>query len=116
MYITNDSWGRILAAAGSIPTSALSVPLDASRISVSFVPTDGSAPLPLLVRGEPCGVDEVRAKAILSHEDLELSVELGLGKESARYWTCDFSHVSVFIFVLFLFLFLSYVMFSRFVD
>jgi glutamate N-acetyltransferase/amino-acid N-acetyltransferase len=85
------SWGRVLAATGSVPLSA---PLDPTRVSVSFVPTDGSPVLPLLVNGEPENVDEVRAKEILSAEDLEVRVELGLGSESARYWTCDFSYVS----------------------
>ena len=66
---------------------------------MAFVPTDGSAPLPLLVKGEPVGVDEVRAKEILSKEDLELRVELGLGSESAKYWTCDFSYVSLIFFL-----------------
>lgn len=61
---------------------------------MSFVPTDGSPVLPLLVNGEPENVDEVRAKEILSAEDLEVRVELGLGPESAKYWTCDFSYVS----------------------
>ena len=36
----------------------------------------------------------MRAKEIISSEDLEIQVELGLGKESAKYWTCDFSYVS----------------------
>jgi glutamate N-acetyltransferase / amino-acid N-acetyltransferase len=36
----------------------------------------------LLVNGEPEIVDEVRAKEILSAEDLEIRVELGLGSES----------------------------------
>jgi glutamate N-acetyltransferase/amino-acid N-acetyltransferase len=36
----------------------------------------------------------VRAKEILSAEDLEIRVDLGLGSESAKYWTCDFSYVS----------------------
>jgi glutamate N-acetyltransferase/amino-acid N-acetyltransferase len=85
------SWGRVLAATGSVPLSA---PLDPTRVSVSFVPTDGSPVLPLLVNGEPENVDEVRAKEILSAEDLEVRVELGLGPESAKYWTCDFSYVS----------------------
>lgn len=65
-------------------------------MSVSFIPTDGSPVLPLLVNGEPENVDEVRAKEILSAEDLEVRVELGLGSESAKYWTCDFSYVSSF--------------------
>lgn len=71
----------------------LSAPLDPTRVSVSFIPTDGSPALLLLVNGEPKIVDEVRAKEILSMEDLEVRVDLGLGKESAKYWTCDFSYV-----------------------
>lgn len=59
-----------------------------------MIPSDGSSPLPLLEKGEPVGVDEVRAKAILENEDVEILIELGLGEESATYWTCDFSYVS----------------------
>ena len=39
-------------------------------------------------------MDEVRAKEILKQEDIEYRVELGLGKEIAKYWTCDYSYVS----------------------
>jgi hypothetical protein len=53
---------------------------------------DGSAELKLLVNGEPEQVDEARASEILKDEDLEIKVELGLGEESATYWTCDLSH------------------------
>ena len=81
----------MLAATGSVP---LSTPLDPTRVSVSFVPTDNSPVLPLLVNGEPEEVDEVRAKEILSAEDLEVRVDLNLGSESAKYWTCDLSYVS----------------------
>ena len=84
---TNPSWGRVLAATGSVPLTA---PLDPARVNVSFVPPV----LPLLVNGEPEQVDEVRAKEILSAEDLEIRVDLGLGSESAKYWTCNFSYVS----------------------
>ena len=93
MSSLHHSWGRILAATGSIP---LSTPLDPTRVSVSFVPIDGTAPLPLLVNGEPEKVDEARASQIIGQEDLEIRVELGLGSESAKYWTCDFSYVSGF--------------------
>ena len=87
----NSSWGRILAASGSL--QSLSKPLIPSRVSVSFIPTDGSPILPLLINGEPEKVNEERAKQILLNEDLEIRVELGLGNESAKYWTCDFSYV-----------------------
>ncbi|KAI0731049.1 arginine biosynthesis bifunctional protein ARG7 [Earliella scabrosa] len=89
LFGEDANWGRILAATGSIP---LSEPLDPTRVNVSFIPTDGSTPLPLLVRGEPEKVDEVRAKEIISQEDLEIKVDLGIGSESAKYWTCDFSY------------------------
>lgn len=88
------SWGRVLAATGSVPLSA---PLDPARVNVSFIPTDRSPILPLLVNGEPEQVDEVRAKEILSAEDLEIRVDLGLGSESAKYWTCDFGYVSALL-------------------
>lgn len=59
---------------------------------MSFIPTDGSAELKLLVKGEPEVVDEERASEILKDEDLEIRIELGLGEQSATYWTCDLSH------------------------
>ncbi|KAK7687702.1 hypothetical protein QCA50_008918 [Cerrena zonata] len=89
LYGEDANWGRILAATGSIP---LATPLDPSRVSVSFIPTDGTVPLRLLVNGEPEKVNEARATEIISSEDLEIQVELGLGNESAKYWTCDFSY------------------------
>jgi glutamate N-acetyltransferase/amino-acid N-acetyltransferase len=78
---------------GSVP---LRSPLDPSHVSVSFVPSDGSAPLAVLVNGEPEKVDETRAKQILSKEDFEVLIDMGVqpGGESAKYWTCDFSYVS----------------------
>jgi len=90
LYGEDANWGRILAATGSIQT--LSKPVDPSLVTVSFVPSDGSAALPVLINGEPENVDEVRAKEILSAEDFEVKVELGIGSESATYWTCDFSY------------------------
>ncbi|KAL5531678.1 hypothetical protein ACEPAG_4555 [Sanghuangporus baumii] len=104
LYGEDANWGRILAATGSIPPSSLSKPLDPSLISVSLIPPPSSSspssstssasvsPFPLLVNGEPVKVDEVRAKEILQTEDIEILVKLGLGNESAKYWTCDFSY------------------------
>ena len=71
----------------------MSKPLDPTRVSVSLVPADGSKNLPLLTNGEPENVDEVRAKEILSEEDVEIRIELGAGNESAKFWTCDYSYV-----------------------
>lgn len=81
-----------------------------SRTSVSFIPSDGSEELKLLVCGEPEAVDEVRAKQILEMEDLEILVRLEDGPDVKRseglpakrvkeavFWTCDFSHEYVTI-------------------
>lgn len=69
--------------------------IDPSKVNVTFVPSDGTSPLPVLINGEPENVDEVRAKEILGLEDFEVVVELGMGGEGeAKYWTCDFSYVS----------------------
>ncbi|RUS32186.1 ArgJ family protein [Jimgerdemannia flammicorona] len=88
LYGQDANWGRILCAVGYSGVSSI----DPTRVSVSFVPTDGSTSLPLLVKGEPENVDEARASEILKMEDLEIRVELGLGKEEAKMWTCDLSH------------------------
>ena len=64
-------------------------------MNVLFVPDDGSPALPVLVGGEPEKVDEDRAKEILSEGKFEIKIQLGIGEESAKYWTCDFSYVSL---------------------
>ncbi|CAE6471970.1 hypothetical protein ACGC1H_003829 [Rhizoctonia solani] len=99
LYGEDANWGRILCAVGytSLPSGT---PIDPTQVSVSFVPDEGSAnhtPLQLLTNGEPEPADEERASEILKREDLEIRVQLGLGKESASYYTCDFSHEYVTI-------------------
>ena len=99
LYGKDANWGRILCAVGY--TEGLSAgAVVPEKTSVSFVPTDGSEVLKLLVQGEPESVDEKRAANILENEDLEISVDLGggetgTGTEEASYWFCDFSHVSL---------------------
>lgn len=98
LYGKDANWGRILCATGYSLISEPGAPANEvaeivpERTNVSFVPTDGSAELRLLVDGEPELVNEERAAQILEHEDLEILVRLGTGKEQATYWTCDYSH------------------------
>lgn len=106
LYGRDANWGRILCATGysllSEPGSSASVAQAADqaadavvvpdKTSVSFIPTDGSAELKLLVNGEPEAVDEARASEILQAEDLHILVRLGTGDKEAKYWTCDYSH------------------------
>ena len=117
LYGKDANWGRILCAIGYAPgvmerkhlpaiTSSPSEKhgINPDSTSVSFVPTDGSAELKVLVRGEPQDFDEARAKQILDLEDLEILVKLddsGLEQQDAmpevKSWTCDFSHEYVTI-------------------
>ena len=96
LYGKDANWGRILSALGA----SFSIPIPTfvpEQISVSFVPTDGSPELQMLVKGEPQNFDEGRASEILEQEDLEIRVDLGgesngKGKAEGSYWTCDYSH------------------------
>ncbi|CAG8962147.1 hypothetical protein HYFRA_00005193 [Hymenoscyphus fraxineus] len=103
LYGKDANWGRILCATGYSQISEPGMPdhevseIIPEKTSVSFLPTDGSPELKLLVNGEPESVDEARAAEILEHEDLEILIRLGAGKEEAVYWTCDFSHEYVTI-------------------
>lgn len=99
LYGKDANWGRILCATGYslITEPGASAENEITEIipektNVSFIPSDGSPELKLLVDGEPEMVDETRAAQILEHEDLEILVRLGTGKEKATYWTCDYSH------------------------
>ena len=84
LYGEDANWGRILCATGYS-----GVPLEPSRTNVSFVPTDNSPVLKLLVDGEPEVVDEARASEILAMEDLEIEVSLGSAAgHDARFYTC----------------------------
>lgn len=99
LYGKDANWGRILCATGysliTEPGSSAEnevTEISPEKTNVSFIPSDGSPELKLLVDGEPEMVDEKRAAQILEHEDLEILVRLGTGKEQATYWTCDYSH------------------------
>ncbi|KAI9308205.1 ArgJ family protein [Cunninghamella echinulata] len=92
LYGQDANWGRICASLGH---SGISV--DPSKVSVTFIPTDGSSSLPLMIKGEPEVVDEDRALEILKMEDLLIEVDLGLGNSDAKFWTCDLSHEYVTI-------------------
>jgi glutamate N-acetyltransferase/amino-acid N-acetyltransferase len=68
--------------------------IDPAKVNVTFIPSDGTTALPVLINGEPETVDEARAKEILGLEDFEILVDIGMGGDGkAQYWTCDFSYV-----------------------
>ncbi len=99
LYGKDANWGRILMAIGNVEGPWLPGTVVPEKISLSFVPVDGSAELKLVVNGEPQEVDEKRAAEVLESEDLEILVKLDGDKvgHEAVVWTCDFSHEYVTI-------------------
>src|SRR5258708_24151118 len=97
------SWGRLLCAVGYAPlstnsstspgTSAEPMFIDPTRVSVSFLPSDNSAPFAVLETGEPEAVDEVRAIESVSADAITIAIHLQGGNESATYFTSDLSYV-----------------------
>ena len=81
LFGSDPNWGRVLAAVGMAP-----VTLDADRITVSF-------------NGSPVCIDSVGAPGArevdLSGEDIEVSVDIGVGDASATIRTTDLSHAYV---------------------
>ncbi|KAI6250596.1 Arginine biosynthesis bifunctional protein, mitochondrial [Erysiphe necator] len=103
LYGNDANWGRIICALGYAQIPEPDQPICSKgevvpeKTSVSLIPTDGSSELKLLNNGEPELVNEDRAAKILQHEDIEILVSLGTGKEQATFWTCDLSHEYVTI-------------------
>jgi glutamate N-acetyltransferase/amino-acid N-acetyltransferase len=81
LFGSDPNWGRVLAAVGMAP-----VKLDPERITVSF-------------NGFPVCVDGVGAvgarEVDLSGVDIEVTIDLGVGTESAAIRTTDLSHAYV---------------------
>ena len=55
----------------------------------------------MLAKGEPEIVDEARASEVIGQSEITIEIDLGIGEESATYWTCDLSHVGLHVFLLF---------------
>jgi glutamate N-acetyltransferase/amino-acid N-acetyltransferase len=82
-FASDPNWGRILAAVGRAPVSRLDVGKVAVWLNdVCVVRNGGLAP----------DYTEARGAAAMRAEEITIRIELGLGQESARIWTCDFSH------------------------
>jgi glutamate N-acetyltransferase/amino-acid N-acetyltransferase len=73
------NWGRIVMAVGRADE-----PIDRDRVKVQFGPLvaaqDGLA--------SPT-YDEAKMSAYMKNRELEVSVEVGVGRSSATMWTCD---------------------------
>jgi glutamate N-acetyltransferase/amino-acid N-acetyltransferase len=73
------NWGRIVMAVGRADE-----PVDRDSMSVKFGPLwaaqDGLV---------AAGYDEAKMSAYMKKKELEVSVDVGMGKGSAEMWTCD---------------------------
>ncbi|KAJ3415642.1 hypothetical protein HDV05_004518 [Chytridiales sp. JEL 0842] len=87
IYGKDANWGRIICAVGYS-----GVPIEPTKVNLHFESGDGTTKLHLFKDGAPFDVNEDVAAKILAGEDIVLRVNLGLGKESAQMFTCDFSH------------------------
>ncbi|TMC58903.1 MAG: bifunctional glutamate N-acetyltransferase/amino-acid acetyltransferase ArgJ [Chloroflexi bacterium] len=86
IYGRDANWGRVLAAAGRS-----GVTLDPAKVDLRF------GPLQLLRAGTPVPFSEEAALKYLSQDEIEIALDLGLGKASVTMWTCDLSHEYVSI-------------------
>ena len=78
----DPNWGRIVAAVGKSGAAA-----DRDRLGITFGPiTVASGGLV-----DP-DYQEAEGAAYMKNEDLEIGVDLGLGKGKAKVWTCDLTH------------------------
>lgn len=73
------NWGRVVMAVGKAGE-----PADRDRLAISF------GPIRVAVNGaRDAAYDEAEASAYMRNEDIDLTVDIGLGSGKARVWTCD---------------------------
>ncbi len=82
-FAGDPNLGRILAAIGRSGVEGLNM----QNVSLSI------GDLAVVEKGEPSqGYDEKLALDIMSHEDITMHIDLGMGEDHARLWTTDLSY------------------------
>jgi glutamate N-acetyltransferase/amino-acid N-acetyltransferase len=81
MFGSDANWGRIIAAAGR---AGVTFELNKANIYIGGIHTfkDGFA----------LNFSEEDAKKSLSKKEIKVILDLGMGNESSKYYTCDFSY------------------------
>ncbi len=77
----DPNWGRIVGAVGYS-----GVDVNPDLINIYF---DN---LPAFVAGEPAGTDGAELASKLAGEEVLIRIELGMGNERCRFWTCDMTY------------------------
>lgn len=76
----DPNWGRIASACGSARADVRE-----NRMDISICGYD------VFKHGRPVRVNYNKLHRLLTKKNIQISVNLNLGKESAKYWTCDLS-------------------------
>ncbi|RPI07039.1 MAG: bifunctional glutamate N-acetyltransferase/amino-acid acetyltransferase ArgJ [Ignavibacteriae bacterium] len=78
LHGADANWGRILCAVGYS-----GIDFDPANVSIGF------NDLPVLKPNYEIVLDEEKAKAVLSRENIIVQIDLHQGSAEARFWTCD---------------------------
>ena len=81
IFGNDPNWGRILCAVGYA-----GVDVDPERVAVSLCDT------PIYGGGAGVAFDEAALSAAMQTDEVPIDIDLGMGKASARIFTCDFSY------------------------
>ncbi len=79
VYGCDPNWGRVIAAVGKSFDSSI----EAEKVTIRFGETD------VFKKGSPVACDLEALRRYLGQSEVMITVELGLGKASARVWGCD---------------------------
>jgi glutamate N-acetyltransferase/amino-acid N-acetyltransferase len=76
------NWGRVVMAVGKAGEAA-----DRDKLSIKF----GGKPVATMGQRDP-SYNEREMTAYMKKDRIEIEVDVGVGKASARIWTCDLTH------------------------
>ena len=85
MFGADANWGRVLCAMGYSGAE-----FDPENVDVSFRSAAGE--VEVCKAGSPVDFSEEKAKAVLSENEILISVSLGEGGYSAEAWGCDLTY------------------------
>ena len=79
VYGCDPNWGRVIAAVGK----SFDPSIEPEKVTIRFGATD------VFKKGSPVGCDLESLRNYLGEPEVTITVELGLGRASARVWGCD---------------------------
>jgi glutamate N-acetyltransferase/amino-acid N-acetyltransferase len=82
LYAQDPNWGRLMAALGAANLSKLI----SEKISVKF---NGRS---FVKKGKTSGIPLGEARKVMKAKQINIHIDLGLGKGQGNAWTCDLTH------------------------